>query len=846
MSICSNPDDMLSDLLDEVADGDPSFDGPEEDLYSGSESDRSIIETREKPKTFLRPRRNAVCADPITTGYYKEPFWNKQESWDAILFKIIQGRSVFKGFSTAELLMIVRVMSSHFYYGGEKIYEQGDVGDAMLIVLSGTVDCYRNEVGSKTPKLVTSLPNNSVIDEIALAWNTPRSFSAVAREQCILIRLTRNHFMNATIRTGVYRWWGRQGYLRAASLLEMMEDEQIAKLVDVIKIKRFEAGQQIIRFGDVGNCFYILNSGECRCWIVQGGEDQEIRRYHAGELFGELALLMNRPRAANITAVTNCECLMLTRGQFERILGPMGQLHQQQYLTDPRKLIADFYGPSDDRGPLGTLTLQGLEPDPSRGQSSWFVVYRPTSKDAIAKMLSGNAVGKGLNVKGKSAKQGVLSGFVPFLQISDNKHKSMIEQSPPNARLVIYYKSSAARDEARKTLQHVLDDTPIKMQRREIEVLDDKYQDPDRKPKVYGLNIPEPLLREAYIIRPDLSPVMGWEVGRRSEPAFMDMNLHAIRDDSEPKVVLYQYDESDAMNPRGLLIAYAEEMCKPVVSDFDTFCVASKGIEYKPLPPDQQGLITWGLDHLETILNSLDHNPWTSRWLAVLKKENERGFHPKFPKYGYGDDTSYKFIGDIVTVCQGSGAVRHGAECFNFYFPQELDDEYLVVWEGFQKAGSEKPWEYYSEKQMRQFLLDRIPEGYCFPLNPMWPIRDKGWKDVYDALLASPQAADYKAWYQGSNIVQRISEMSKLYPDGFEQRADKVVTKENSKNVECKKGILSGKTNNDLGQTASLGGLQNEIAARQRQKRDSKAITDASVQEALKKKGGKATACALQ
>ena len=33
-----------------------------------------------------------------------------------------------------------------------------------------------------------------------------------------------------------------------------------------------------------------------------------------------------------------------------------------------------------------------------------FAVYRPTSRDAIAKMLSGIAVGKGLNVKGKSAK----------------------------------------------------------------------------------------------------------------------------------------------------------------------------------------------------------------------------------------------------------------------------------------------------------------------------------------------------------------------------------------------------------------------------------------------------------
>merc|ERR1719261_1752427 len=107
-----------------------------------------------------------------------------------------------------------------------------------------------------------------------------------------------------------------------------------------------------------------------------------------------------------------------------------------------------FYSKSDGRGPAGTLKLQGLEPEAARGQSSWFVVYRPTSKDAIAKMLSGAAVGKGLNVKGKSAKQGILSGFVPFCQISDNKHKAMIEQSPPQARLQLFFKNKAQRLEA--------------------------------------------------------------------------------------------------------------------------------------------------------------------------------------------------------------------------------------------------------------------------------------------------------------------------------------------------------------------------------------------------------------
>ena len=37
---------------------------------------------------------------------------------------------------------------------------------------------------------------------------------------------------------------------------------------------------------------------------------------------------------------------------------------------------------------------------------------------------------------------------------------------------------------------------------------------------------------------------------------------------------------------------------------------------------------------------------------------------------------------------------------------QELDDEYLIVWQGFSgKQG--KPWDYTTERGLREFLLER-------------------------------------------------------------------------------------------------------------------------------------------
>lgn len=497
-------------------------------------------------------------------------------------------------------------------------------------------------------------------------------------------------------------------------------------------------------------------------------------------------------------------------------------LQNMSYKTDPRKLIADFYRPGTEKGPRGSLEQHGLELE-AECKSAWFAVFRPTSRDAVAKMLSGAGVGKGLNVKGKSAKKARLSGFVPFVQISDNNHKKDVEMMPKHSRVRVFYRTQASRDAAReamaiylnsiaepetkkakKKIKHKFtgasmelegcdtgpqhtgslaesechtastmgDGTPVTSQNlaekvQEPFVIDEKFE-----PQVFGLNISGALLHEIYLMKPDLSPSVEWETGRKSEPAFMNMNLHAVCQHSRPEIVLFQHDEADPMNPRGLLIAYAEKTVKPVVSDFDAFLVASRNMHYQRLPKEQAELVNWCLNRVESVLKTPGSESWTTRWLGVLKEESDKGFHPHVPEFGFGDPTSISLIGDVVTHTAACGAVRHGAECFNFYFPQELDEDYLVVWEGFPA----KPWEYVAEKELREFLLKRCEAGYRFPVNPVWPVRDPGWYEVLQALKrCSIETGDKEdtldSWYPlESGILDQIERIHEAHPKGFSFR----------------------------------------------------------------------------
>jgi len=273
---------------------------------------------------------------------------------------------------------------------------------------------------------------------------------------------------------------------------------------------------------------------------------------------------------------------------------------------------------------------------------------------------------------------------------------------------------------------------------------------------VFGLDVPECIVHEAFLIRPDLTFPLEWETGRQSEPDFMNMNLHALREAVPPKVVLFQFDKNEPMNPRGLLIAYQETQVKPVVSDFDAFLVGRCGTPFSEseLAKDQQEVAAWSLDRSLEILRTPSGLSWCARWLKVLRIANAKGYHPKSPPFGNGDKTSYRLIEEIIATTQDSGAVRHGAECFNFYFPQELDKNYLVLANGIE------PWAYMNEVELREFLLARIKERYTFPLNPVWPVRDEGWYNVYEELKRHGQVFP-------QHIDEKIEAIHKEFPKGF-------------------------------------------------------------------------------
>jgi cAMP-dependent protein kinase regulator len=78
----------------------------------------------------------------------------------------------------------------------------------------------------------------------------------------------------------------------------------LTQISDALKTISFRPGDYVIREGEMGDVFYMVEDGEAEATktFEAGKPAQVVKNYRVGDYFGELALIKGEPRAANIVA----------------------------------------------------------------------------------------------------------------------------------------------------------------------------------------------------------------------------------------------------------------------------------------------------------------------------------------------------------------------------------------------------------------------------------------------------------------------------------------------------------------------------------------------------------------
>ncbi len=107
---------------------------------------------------------------------------------------------------------------------------------------------------------------------------------------------------------------GAEELLRRVPMFGGLSQRDFQHIVDTLVPRTVLAGETIIRQGERGNSLYLVARGVVAVLVSsEGGAPVRVASLHAGDFFGEMALLTDETRSATVKAATDCRLFELSR-----------------------------------------------------------------------------------------------------------------------------------------------------------------------------------------------------------------------------------------------------------------------------------------------------------------------------------------------------------------------------------------------------------------------------------------------------------------------------------------------------------------------------------------------------
>merc|ERR1711970_531922 len=212
----------------------------------------------------------------------------------ASLSKAIAKNVLFSHLDENERSDIFDAMFPSSAMPGEIIIKQGNEGDNFYIIDQGEVEIYVDG------EYVSSVGDNGSFGELALIYGTPRAATVKAKGDLKLWGIDRDSYRRILMGSTLRKRKLYESFLTKVSILESLDQWERLTVADSLEAVTFEDGERIVCQGEPGNDFYIILEGQASVLQRRDEEDEfiEVAKLGASDYFGEIALVLNRPRAA--------------------------------------------------------------------------------------------------------------------------------------------------------------------------------------------------------------------------------------------------------------------------------------------------------------------------------------------------------------------------------------------------------------------------------------------------------------------------------------------------------------------------------------------------------------------
>eukprot|EP00484_Ammonia_sp_Unknown_P028291 CAMPEP_0197028810 /NCGR_PEP_ID=MMETSP1384-20130603/8412_1 /TAXON_ID=29189 /ORGANISM="Ammonia sp." /LENGTH=352 /DNA_ID=CAMNT_0042457869 /DNA_START=65 /DNA_END=1123 /DNA_ORIENTATION=+ len=275
-----------------------------------------------------RKRRFSVSAestdDKKAAKFVKKVYPKSKEALDRIK-QSTQDVFLFEGLDMEQSNLLIDAMFEKKCKKGEEIISQGDHGDYFYVIESGVYEVWKSD-NKKAPQMnakkVFQYKHKGAFGELALMYNAPRAATVKSVTNGILWAVDRLTFRHIIVGCTDRKRKKYDAFLKEVQLLLNSSEELRASIADILESQIFHKGEYVMRQGADAEHFYFIQSGTAV--VTLNNKKKVVRKLHAGDFFGERALLMNDPRSANVIVDSETlEICGMDKAGFMRLLSVM-------------------------------------------------------------------------------------------------------------------------------------------------------------------------------------------------------------------------------------------------------------------------------------------------------------------------------------------------------------------------------------------------------------------------------------------------------------------------------------------------------------------------------------------
>lgn len=275
-----------------------------------------------------RPRRSSICAEKICqtkVGNEEFKIIPKSEEERGAIKEILRKCVLFEHLDESQIKNVEDAMFPLIKQEGEIIIKQNDNGDNFYLIEKGEVDVYIESKEGDEHKLVNSYCDGDSFGELAIMYNAPRAATCISKNGPVkLWALDRTSFKIILMKSAIEKRNKYMSFLRDVPILSQLTEFEMMTIADALHEEYFEEGDIIFQEGEIGDRFYIVESGSVVCTKKSADDTiQQVAELRKGSYFGEIALLTSKTRQATVTVSSRMHSLSLDSKTFKRVMRPL-------------------------------------------------------------------------------------------------------------------------------------------------------------------------------------------------------------------------------------------------------------------------------------------------------------------------------------------------------------------------------------------------------------------------------------------------------------------------------------------------------------------------------------------